>query len=418
MVGPAALTGGSPSNRFRTHMQSGLQMPAIAGERALARESGGRVASWARAQVAATLARADVQLDGPRPWDPQIHRLRTLRRVLAAGSLGAGDSYVDGDWDCDALDEMTARVLAAGIDETPALRTAFSAGDLLARLGNRQSAARARDSVLAHYDRGNQLYRAMLGPTMAYSCGYWHAAATLDEAQDAKHDLICRKLGLAPGQRVLDVGCGWGGFAKFAAERLGVEVVGCTLSDAQAEFARQACRGLPVEIRLQDYRSLEVAGRPFDRVISIGMFEHVGPANYGTFFATIRRLLAPDGLFLLHSIGGLRSEQSIDRWIDRHIFPNAVLPSASQITRASEGLFVLEDWHNFGADYERTLMAWHANFEAVWPALRAQHDERFRRMWRYYLLTCAGTFRARRNQLWQLVLSPRGVRGGYRRVAA
>jgi cyclopropane-fatty-acyl-phospholipid synthase len=283
-----------------------------------------------------------------------------------------------------------------------------------ARLVNPQNSARARRDVRAHYDIGHDLYAAMLGPTMAYSCGYWKDATTLDEAQVAKFELVCRKVALEPGLRILDIGCGWGGFAQYAATRYGVDVVGITLSPAQAALARQRCAGLPVDIRVQDYRDL--TGR-FDRIVSIGMFEHVGPSNYRRFFDVVARLLEPQGVFLLHTIGGSTSYRSTDPWINRHVFPGSILPSVQQIGRAIEGVFVLEDWHNFGADYDRTLMAWHANLEAAWPRLARSYSEHFRRLWRYYLLTCAGTFRARRNQLWQMALSPRGVRSGYRRVA-
>lgn len=375
-----------------------------------------RPGAWLHRHVGDTLAAAGVQLDGPQTWAPRIHRLRALTRVLTRGTLGAGEGYVDGDWDCDALDELTARLLSANVDRRWASTALLElAGGLVAGLVNLQTRVRARRDIRAHYDAGNDLYQAMLGPTMAYSCGYWRAATTLDEAQDAKHDLICRKIGLQPAMRVLDIGCGWGAFAKFAAERYGADVVGITISPAQAEFARRRCAGLPVDIREEDYRDL--TGR-FDRVVSVGMFEHVGPRNYPAFFATVSRLLVPDGLFLLHSIGGRSSEHTSDPWIDRYVFPHSVLPSAAQLTRAFEGRFVMEDWHNLGADYDRTLLAWHANVEAAWPALRDRYSDRFHRMLRYYLLVCAGAFRARRNQLWQLVLSPSGVPGGYRREEA
>ena len=278
---------------------------------------------------------------------------------------------------------------------------------------NLHPAAHARREIRTHYDIGNDLYRAMLGPTMAYSRAYWRDAATPDEAQIAKHELVCQKLAFERGMRVLDVGCGWAGFARHAAERYGVEVVGITLSPAQAQLARRRCTGLPVDIREQDYRDLS---EQFDRVVSIGMFEHVGPSHYRRFFDIVSRHLHPRGLFLLHTIGGNTSERTTDPWIDRYVFPGSVLPSVAEIARAVEGVFVVEDWHNFGADYDRTLMAWHANLEAAWPTLSPRYSDRFRRLWRYYLLTCAGTFRARRNQLWQIVLSRKGVRGGYQRV--
>jgi cyclopropane-fatty-acyl-phospholipid synthase len=370
---------------------------------------------WATRRVNALLAPAGIALQGPRRWDPQIRRSRALWRVLLNGTLGAGEAYVDGDWECDALDEFIDRLLSAEADRVLAWRSPVSlVNDLAARLTNQQNPAHARRDICAHYGVGNDLYAAMLGPTMAYSCGYWQHAASLDDAQIAKFDLICRKLAITPGSRILDVGCGWGGFAEHAAAHYGVEVVGVTLSPAQACVARRRCAGLPVTIHEQDYRHL--SGR-FDRVVSIGMFEHVGPTNYRRFFEIMARVLKPDGLFLLHTIGGRTSYRSTDPWIERYVFPGSILPAVQQIAHAIEGVFVLEDWHNFGADYDRTLMAWHANLEAAWPRLAMGKSERFRRVWRYYLLTCAGTFRARRNQLWQIVLSPRGVRSGYRRLA-
>jgi cyclopropane-fatty-acyl-phospholipid synthase len=261
-----------------------------------------------------------------------------------------------------------------------------------------------------HYDLGNLLYQCMLDSRMTYTCAYWSKATDLEQAQTDKLALSCRKLGLQPGQRVLDIGCGWGSFAEFAARHYRVQVVGITISREQAELARQRCRGLPVEIRLQDYRELH---EPFERIVSLGMFEHVGCRNYSTYMQVVRRCLADGGLFLLHSIGSNRSLAHADPWIDRHIFPNGGLPSIAQIGKAIEKDFVMEDWHNFGADYDRTLMAWHANFEHHWPQLEGRYDQRFRRMWRYYLLTCAGAFRARDLQLWQIVLSKGGVPGGY-----
>jgi cyclopropane-fatty-acyl-phospholipid synthase len=372
------------------------------------------IGALAHRYVTGLLAPAGLVLNGTKPWDPQIRSPAALSRILWQGLLGAGEGYVAGDWDCAALDVFTARLLEADADRPLAWRSAVAlANEARAWLWNGQTRRRSRRSVAAHYDRGDDLYEAMLGPTMSYSCGYWEGVTTLDAAQDAKHDLICRKLHLRPGLRVLDVGCGWGAFAVHAAERFGVEVVGVTLSGAQARAARRRGKGLPIEIREEDYR--DVAGS-FDRVVSIGMFEHVGPANYRAFFDVMARRLKPNGLFLLHTIGALRSMRSPDPWIDRYVFPGAVLPSAAQVSRAIEGRFVLEDWHNFGADYDRTLMAWHQRFDQAWPGLADRYSPQFRRLWRYYLLTCAGSFRARRNQLWQLVLSPTGVAGGYRRA--
>ena len=371
-----------------------------------------RIAKWARQRIESTLLGSGIELDGTEPWDPQILQPKALVRVLVRGTLGGGEGYAHGEWECRSLDELVFRLLKSDIDEKWDARPVLSLRKLLAKLLNRQSRSLARENVHTHYDIGNDLYEAMLGRSMAYSCGYWRSAATLDEAQDAKHDLICRKLQLRPGIRILDIGCGWGAFARFAAQHYGATVTGVTLSSAQAEFALQFCAGLPVEIRQQDYRDLR---GQYDRIVSVGMFEHVGPANYKTYFQCVRKALADDGLFLLQTIGGLHSVSSMDRWIARYIFPNAVLPSASQIANAVEGLFTAEDWHSLGADYDKTLMAWHANFEAAWPRLAERYGQRFHRVWRYYLLSSAGSFRARRNQLWQVVFSKRGVWRGYQR---
>jgi cyclopropane-fatty-acyl-phospholipid synthase len=360
------------------------------------------------------LAACDVQVGGTRPWDLAVHHEGFYPRVVRHGSLGLGEAYMDGWWDSPALDQFLFRLLQARIDERVAGGEELWHG-VRAWMLNLQTPRRALEVGRRHYDLGNDLYAAMLGRRLVYSCAYWRDAADLDEAQDAKLELVCRKLMLRPGQRVLDIGCGWGEALEYAARRYGVHGVGITVSTEQAHHARERCRGLPIEIREHDYRQLD-PGERFDRVYSIGMFEHVGHKNYRRYFELARRCLVDDGLSLLHTIGAERSTNHTDPWISRYIFPNSMLPSAAQVTQALEGLFVIEDWHNFGADYDRTLMAWRRNVDAAWSRLPARYDERFRRMWRYYLAASAAGFRARRHQLWQLVLSPRGVRGGYTAV--
>ena len=352
---------------------------------------------------------ADVRLDGARPWDLQVRDDRLPARLLAGGAMALGESYMDGWWDAGSLDGLLLRLLQAGVDERvhgfADLREA-----VLARLSNRQRGWRSFEVGERHYDLGNELYAAMLGERLVYSCGYWREAGDLDAAQLAKLDLCCRKLGLRPGMRLLDIGCGWGEMLKYVAERYGASGVGVTVSREQAAHAQASCAGLDVEIRVQDYRELD---EPFDRIVSIGMFEHVGLKNYPAYVDVAGRCLRGDGLFLLHSIGGNVSRTHTDPWIAKYIFPNSMIPSAAQVAAAVEGRFVVEDWHNFGADYDRTLQAWRDNVERAWPSLPARYDERFRRMWRYYLAASMASFRARRLQLWQLVLSPRGVPGGY-----
>ncbi|MDD2336717.1 MAG: cyclopropane fatty acyl phospholipid synthase [Geobacteraceae bacterium] len=346
-------------------------------------------------------APADIILNGNRPWDITVHNDNLYRQLLAHGSLGLGESYMDGWWDCEKIDEIVCRLFSRGVDRQ--VRTwGMVVAAITARLTNSQSQARSFQVGTHHYDIGNDLYDRMLDSRMIYSCAYWKEADTLDAAQEHKLDLICRKLHLEPGQRLLDIGCGWGGMAQFAAERYGVEVVGITVSQEQAKVAQQRCSGMPVEIRFQDYRDLH---EPFDRIVSIGMFEHVGYKNYRTYMSVVDRCLRDDGLFLLHTIGGNTSVTTCDPWLERYIFPNGMLPSAVQITSAFEGIFILEDWHNFGPHYDTTLIAWWHRFEESWPDLSARYGERFYRMWRYYLLSCAGAFRARVNQVWQIVLT-------------
>jgi cyclopropane-fatty-acyl-phospholipid synthase len=360
-------------------------------------------------KIESLFGQAGITLNGDQPWDIQVHDARLYRRILAQGSLGLGEAYMDGWWECSRLDSLFHRMLAARLDDA-ILTFDMILDGLKARLSNLQSVPRAFQVGEHHYDIGNDLYQLMLDARMIYSCAYWQGAEDLDGAQERKLDLICRKLHLTPGQRLLDIGCGWGGMARFAAERYGVEVVGVTISSEQLLLAREVCRGLPVEIRLQDYRSLH---EPFDRIVSIGMFEHVGYRNYRTFMTVADRCLKSDGLFLLHTIACNVSKTVIDPWLGRYIFPNGMLPSAVQISKASEGIFMIEDWHNFGPDYDRTLMAWWRNFEDAWPQLAPRYGERFYRMWRYYLLCCAAAFRARTNQLWQIVFSKKGAPEGY-----
>ncbi|MBB3140578.1 cyclopropane fatty acyl phospholipid synthase [Halomonas organivorans] len=365
--------------------------------------------SRARRVVEKLLDGSGVGLNGPASQDIRVYHPDFFPRVLHQGTLGLGEAYMDGWWDCDRIDDMAHRLLTHGLGEHAQSTSERLMYRLQAGFFNLQSRARAYIVGEAHYDLGNDLFQRMLDETMCYSCGYWKDADTLLEAQRAKLELACRKLQLEPGMRVLDIGCGWGSFAEHAARHHGVEVTGITISREQAELARKRCEGLPVEILLEDYRDLE---GQFDRIVSIGMFEHVGHRNYDTYFETVSRLLPPEGLFVLHTIGSNSSHISADPWINRYIFPNGVLPSAVHIARTSESQLLMEDWQNFGADYDHTLMAWLANFDARWHEIADRYNERTRRMFRYYLSVCAGAFRARNLQLWQVVFS-KGREGRY-----
>ncbi len=360
----------------------------------------------AKRTITDLLKTADITVNGSRPWDLLVHDERVFDRTLAYGSLGFGEAYMDGWWDCEAIDQMLTRVFQSDIDrKVRNWRTLISI--LATRARNAQRKSKAFEIGERHYDVGNDLYKQMLDPRMVYTCGYWKSATDLASAQEAKLDLVCHKIRLTPGMRVLDIGCGWGSFAIYAAQKYGVEVVGVTVSKEQVALATQRGAGLPVEFRLQDYR--DVTGT-FDRIVSLGMFEHVGYKNYRTYMEVAHRLLPEGGMFLLHTIGGNRSVHATDAWIEKYIFPNSMLPSIAQIGSSIEELFVMEDWHNFGTDYDKTLQCWYKNFEGSWPELADHYGERFHHMWRFYLQSSAATFRARNNQLWQVVLSKGGIK--------
>jgi cyclopropane-fatty-acyl-phospholipid synthase len=362
-----------------------------------------------KAPVEALLEMAGVRIDGDRRFDIQVHNDDFYRRVLAGGSLALGESYMDGWWDCPALDRFFERIMAARLDKKVVKNKSVVWAAFKARLKSRSSRSRAFEIGKHHYDIGNDLFRLMLDSRMNYSCAWWPNADDLDTAQESKLDLACRKLMLEPGMRVLDIGCGWGAFVLYAAAHFQVEAVGVTVSREQVEYARQLVGDLPVRFELKDYRDIEGT---YDRVISIGMFEHVCVENYPVFMESVHRCLAEDGLFLLHTIGSTESVRDVDPWISKYIFPNSMLPSVRQIAAAAERHLFLEDWHCFGPHYDATLMAWYDNFCSNWEKIRDRYGERFFRMWSYYLLSCAGSFRARRLQLWQILFSKYGLRGG------
>lgn len=356
------------------------------------------------------LAQAGIEINGSHPYDIQVTNPKFYKRVLHQGSLGLGESYMDGWWHCARLDEFIKRVISADLESSLKLNLQDMLRIAGARLVNHQSKKRAWIVGKEHYDLGNDLFTLMLDPWMQYSCGYWKEAKTLHEAQQSKLKMICEKLQLKPGMTLLDIGCGWGGLAAYAAEHYGVKVTGLTISAEQQQFARSRCGHLDVEILLEDYRDLK---SQFDRIVSVGMFEHVGPKNYDTYFQAVNRNLHPDGIFLLHTIGSNKTDLNVDPWIDKYIFPNGCLPSVRHIAEASEPWFVMEDWHNFGCDYDKTLMAWESRFQASWQQLEERYTPRFRRMFTYYLNACAGAFRARNIQLWQVVFT-HGAEGGLR----
>ena len=359
---------------------------------------------------------AGIEVNGDQPWDIQIHNDNLYERTLRGGTVAFGEAYMDGWWDVRRLDLFFEKVLAADLDEKiqPISLLPYYLKSILT---NPQKGIRSYKVGQIHYDIGNDLYTHMLDRRMTYTCAYWDTfqelpkAKTLDEAQEHKLEMVCRKIGLKKGDRVLDIGCGWGSFIRYAAEKYGAECVGISISKEQVRHGNETRGGLPIEFRLQDYKDVN---EPFDHIVSIGMFEHVGVKNYRKYMEVAHRCLKDDGLFLLHTIGSSVSRRSADPWIDKYIFPNSMTPSAAQISKAAEKLFIIEDWHNFGYQYYLTLMAWYENFKRSWPKIREHYDERFYRMWVFYLLSSAATFGTRINQVWQIVFSKHGVKGGYR----
>lgn len=370
-------------------------------------------------KVQKILDSANVKINGNNPWDIQIHNENFYARILSGGSLALGESYMDGWWDCKKLDEFFYRVLKANLVEKVKGNKYLIPVIIKAMAINLQKKSRAFHIGKKHYDVGNTLYKYMLDKRLVYTCGYWESGAkNLDKAQEAKLDLVCRKIGLKPGMRVLDIGCGWGSFLKYAAEKYKIKGFGITVSKEQIKLGNKLCKGLDIKLKLQDYRNIK-DNKGFDRIVSLGMFEHVGVKNYGEYLKVVHRNLKDDGLFLLHTIGSTKSRHTSEPWTLKYIFTNSMLPSAKQIAESSEDLFILEDWHNFGIDYYKTLMAWHDNFRKNWLKIKKSgknYDERFYRMWSYYLLSSAGGFRARNFQLWQIVFSKKGTAKAYKSI--
>ncbi|PSW33464.1 cyclopropane-fatty-acyl-phospholipid synthase [Photobacterium phosphoreum] len=361
------------------------------------------------------LKQADIEINGTRPWDIIVNDDKLFDNILLDGTIAFGEGYMTRLWDCERIDILISKLLRSNIEDklTGIDKIKFATNYSVTKLKsfiNPQAVNRVKEDVPFHYDIGNDLFVNMLDERMAYTCAYWKDAKTLDQAQEHKMDLICRKLNLQPGMRLLDIGCGWASFMNYAAAKYGVICDGLTLSEEQMALGQQIAnkKKLPVNIILQDYREF-TPEQPYDRVVSIGMIEHVGPSNYDEYFKCVNHFLADNGMFLLHTIGSPTSKNGTDPWINKYIFPNGVIPSLSQLSSSVENQFNIEDVHNFGPDYDLTLMAWCEKFEKNWFKIYKNYDATFYRMWRFYLLSCAGAFRCRDISLWQIALTKIGT---------
>jgi len=361
------------------------------------------------------LSKAEIALNGNNPWDVRVNSDRFYRRTLR-GSLGFGESYMDGDWDVESLDALFRRIIRMNITGSPLIMLNRLKLDLKSRLSNLQTRIGSRAIAETHYDLDHRLYELFLGPYNQYTCCFFNKARTLEEAEIEKLEMVCNKLDLRQGDRVLDIGCGWGGFAKYAAESRGCEVTGISISKEQVHYARDYTAGLPVEIIECDYRDLPQRFEPghFNKVVIIGMIEHVGYKNYRKIFEIVHRAIRDEGVFLLHTIGNNRVTTVVDPWIEKYIFRNSMAPAMTQLAQSLEGLFTVHDWENYGHYYAPTLAHWQERFEANWPQIEAlettnRFDERFRRMFNYYFLSCKAGFETEHMYLWHLVMSKEGI---------
>lgn len=345
---------------------------------------------------------AGITINGNKPYDIQVNNPKFYSKVISESILGFGESYMDGWWDCESIDQLVDKLLRGNLEYAIKGNWKIALHLFRAKYLNLQKINRSFQVGQEHYDLSNKLYSAMLDKRMNYTCGYWKDADNLDDAQEAKLDLVCRKIGLEPGMKVLELGCGFGAFAGYAAEKYGVTVSGVTVSKMQVEYGNEHYKDLPVELKLMDYRDVEGI---YDRVISIGIMEHVGYKNYNTYMNIVNKTLKDGGITFFHTIGRNDSATTVNAWIHKYIFPNGVLPSIEMLAKAMDQNFVIEDLHNFGPDYDKTLMCWYENFNNAWDELKSDFDERFKRMWHYYLLSSAGGFRARQTQLWQFVMT-------------
>mmetsp|Transcript_2643 Transcript_2643/g.5371 ORF Transcript_2643/g.5371 Transcript_2643/m.5371 type:complete len:414 (+) Transcript_2643:74-1315(+) len=339
--------------------------------------------------------------------------------IITQGNLGVAESYMHGKIKVDPLPFFLTLLNGTalgtrrkeGSDYMVFFMDMINLPTALAgRLFNQQTRERSTRVTKQHYDAGNDLYERMLGPSMSYTCAYWRNATTLDEAQTNKFDLIRRKLELQDGMKVADLGMGWGTAAAYMHKHGRVEVTGVSLSEEQVKWAQANLAKTGLKFVWEDYR--DHCENPanvgtYDRVYSIGMLEHVGFKNHATLFKCIKRLLKPDGLAVVHTIGEPDFLPNSDPFLDKYIFPGAVIPALSSVSAAIENDFILEDFQNFGYDYAKTLAVWAVNSEAFFRDNPTAYTPEFQRMWDYYLKMCEALFELRINQLWHFVLSPR-----------
>lgn len=346
------------------------------------------------------------------PVDVRLHDTASVRALVLNPELALGETYMRGGLTVsgDRIEDLLELVIR-NIRTLPRawwMRPTHRLRAALRSIAQFNPLARSRRNVAHHYDLSGHLYDQFLDADRQYSCAYFrHPDDSLERAQDQKKEHIARKLLLEPGMTVLDIGCGWGGLALYMAKHYGVRVLGITLSTEQLEMAQKRAErsglGDLVEFRLCDYREL---GGTYDRIVSVGMFEHVGLPHYDRFFSTLHDLLAPDGVAVLHTIGWTGAPKATNPWIAKYIFPGGYIPTLSEAMTAIEkaGLWAadVECWR---LHYAYTLQHWRKRFEANRDTVKALYDAEFVRMWRFYLNACEQTFRHNRQAVFQFQLS-------------
>jgi cyclopropane-fatty-acyl-phospholipid synthase len=358
------------------------------------------------------LDKCNIKINGTNPQDIIVHDDRFYKMVLSSGELGLAESYMYKYWSSNNLYE-TLYLLSKNFNKLSYID--FNFNDFLnmtkSYLFNNQTIEKALVDVQSHYDIGNDLYTRMLDNNMQYTCAFFQDTNDLNTAQEQKMDLIGQKLNLKPGDTLLDIGCGWGYLINYLSKKYNVQGLGITLSEEQLKYAEINFKNNSnASYKLMDYRNIP-KDMKFTKIVSVGMLEHVGNKNYEEYFDIVHDHLTDDGIALIHTIGCQNSLRGISsgsgsgsKFIDKYIFPNGHIPTWDEISPIVSKKFLIQDWQNFGKYYDNTLQSWYKNINSKWDEI-PNYDEKFKRMWNFYLLGCAANFNLCHMNLWQILIT-------------
>ena len=367
-------------------------------------------------------SQVEIEVNGSNPWDPQVHNPAAYNMMVSRGSVGLGETYMHGYWDCEQLDQFFARVTSVDLRKLIPVNFPTVSLAVGAYLKNRQLPKAAWEVGRMHYDLPDEVWEATLDSAMTGSCAYYrNPTDTLEEAQLNKCRMTLDKVGLKSGHSLLDIGVGWAAFSGLAAQEYGAHPIGITVSEGQKAYIHKRY-GEAIDVRVNPWQETELR-EPVDCIVSAEMFEHVGSDNYRSFFEFCRRSIKEDGLMNLHTIVRHTPSKHIDPWMDKYIYPGGCIPTLGQITTAVHGLFHVVDVHDIGGHYPATLRAWMDNFRRNWDSVKSLGSARlgmdpevFCRMWLYHYMASAGGFMSSRISVHQIVLSPNGVPGRYQSI--